>query len=946
MNAIKFIYSLIHPLGIVARFTLWGGGSGGGGSQSSTNTTYQTNIPEYAKPYVETMLGATQKQLFQGSSNPQYEDVPIYSTQSTGGRGGGTQQVQTGTERRLIPGSDNFNITGFQPYKAYGGTYDEQGNQTSYDPSKSVAGFQPLQQQAQQGIANMQTPEQYGQAMGLTGQGIMGQLGTARQGVGLTGMGYQAADAGNQYAQQATNPYAMQAYMSPYMQNVVDVQQREAQRQGDIASTGRNAQAVQAGAFGGSRQAVMDAEAARNLATQKGDIQAQGLQSAYQQAQQAQQYGANLGLQGMQAGMAGVGAGIGAQQAGYGQAMSGAQNLANLGQQQLGAQQGIYSLQNTTGAQQQALEQQKINQAIQDYSNAQQYPLMQLGTMSNMLRGLPMQAQTTQQYVAAPNNVTQAIGAAGAGASLYNALKGAEGGLPKEFKKSGIMSYDVGGEVESDLYNMDESSLQRQLKESSSPSVKRMAQRILRERQLEKQPQQPQPSYAGGGIIAFEKGGGAKLKPEDVVGPEDNSQARQAAGILLAPRDSGAVSRNPVTPDIDASGIMPKLPEPKEAAIARANNAQPAKQPPTALQATQADPNIPDVLKSQISDIQARADRSIPDIMKERQAAYEAAGVAQRDPEERANLMKERANAEDEAKRNRWLQAAAFFARWGSTPGSTLSAGLIAVRERVPEIVENEKEARNIRMQINKSISSLDEATRLEKKGQIDEATAIKEKDAEKMQGLYLKLSDYEMAAKKEEAKAQRQREEDIAKETRMSQHDINIEGMRTKLQESINATQVQIEGMRNKSEQARIAASVADRKDEAKWRDYQRMSGTAATELGKLDALRSSKDYVKNKEFITKAEMQRDISPDKTIPPMYQSAYTKAVGEIDKVEQDIQARRARIDRQMKEYETRTFGKPFEFNTDPTPGNRPQVKGGASRGGESRPSLNDPSLQK
>jgi hypothetical protein len=73
--------------------------------------------------------------------------------------------------------------------------------------------------------------------------------------------------------------------MSPYMQNVVNTQQREAQRQADIARTQRGAQAVGAGAFGGSRQAIMEAEAARNLAQQKGDIQSQGLQSAYQQAQ-------------------------------------------------------------------------------------------------------------------------------------------------------------------------------------------------------------------------------------------------------------------------------------------------------------------------------------------------------------------------------------------------------------------------------------------------------------------------------------------------------------------------------------------------------------------------------------------------------------------------------------------------------------------------------------
>ena len=42
-----------------------GGGSGGGGTPTQTTaTSYQTNLPEYAQPYVETMLGATQKQLF------------------------------------------------------------------------------------------------------------------------------------------------------------------------------------------------------------------------------------------------------------------------------------------------------------------------------------------------------------------------------------------------------------------------------------------------------------------------------------------------------------------------------------------------------------------------------------------------------------------------------------------------------------------------------------------------------------------------------------------------------------------------------------------------------------------------------------------------------------------------------------------------------------------
>jgi len=802
-----------------------------------------------------------------------------------------------------------------------------------------------MQTAAQQGIANMQTPQQYGQAMGLTGQGIMGQLGTAGQGVGLAGMGYEAANAGNQYAQQATNPYATQAYMSPYMQNVVDVQQREAQRQADIATTGRNAQAVQSGAFGGSRQAITDAEAARNLATQQGAIQAQGSQNAFQNAQQAQQYGAGLGLQGMQAGMQGVGAGIGAQQAGYGQAMSGAQNLANLGQQQLGAQQGIYSLQNTTGAQQQALEQQKINQSIQDYSNAQQYPLMQLGTMSNMIRGLPMQAQTTQQYVAAPNPVTQAIGAAGAGASLYNAFKGAEGGLPKEFKKSGIMSYAEGGEVdaidkaskmatianmmprigfsaggisndiEHDLYSMDEDDLQRQLKESSSPSVKRMAQRILRMKQMENQPQQP--SMAGGGIIAF-AGGGTPTSSEELQ--QRVMQAKPTGDITTAPV--------PMQSNV--------LPAPREDAIAAANNVQPAKQPPNSLEAAMSDPNIPDVMKGQLADIQTKYARTTDDIIKEKRAAYEAAGVNPRNPEERANLMKERANADDEAKRNRYLQAAAFFARWGSTPGSTLAAGLTAVRERVPEIIESEKEAKKIRMEINKSIASLDEATRLENKGEVDAAMAMKEKDAEKMQAVYFKLSDIEMAAKKDAASEAKMIKQQDAIAARDREHMTSLERMRKDITDSQNATHIAVAEIQAKAEKARIAATSADRADQAKYAQLAGIYKSSETAINGINDMRSHKDYIANKTVVDRAESLRALDPEGKIPPHLATTYPAALQKINEFEKEIKERKDRIQNRVSLYEKRIFGAGFDMSSDAP----------KATSGKDRPLLTDPSLQK
>jgi len=83
-----------------------------------------------------------------------------------------------------------------------------------------------------------------------------------------------------------TDPGALGQYMSPYMQNVVDIQLREAKRADDIARQGRAAQAVRAGAFGGTREGVVESEAARNLAQLQSDIRGQGLQQAYQQGQQ------------------------------------------------------------------------------------------------------------------------------------------------------------------------------------------------------------------------------------------------------------------------------------------------------------------------------------------------------------------------------------------------------------------------------------------------------------------------------------------------------------------------------------------------------------------------------------------------------------------------------------------------------------------------------------
>lgn len=350
-------------------FTFYVGG--GGAPSQTTSTVNQSNLPEYVQPYVESMLGAAQKQVYT---------------------------------------MDGDTVTGFQKYTPYS------TNMNDYQ-----AGFSPMQQQSFQGAANLQTPGQFGQASGLAGASGLGSLGMAGQ----------LANTGNQYSMMATNPYATQAYMNPYIQASLTPQLDEMRRQYGINQTNQMSNATKQGAFGGSREALMAAENQRNMNTAMNQAIGTGYDKAFQAAQQAQQFGANLGLQGGQAALQGLG-----------QAGQAAGTLGQLGTQQLAAQQGILGTQNQFGGQQQAQEQAKINQAIQNYATEQQFPMLQLGNISSLLRGLPMQSTTTQTYQAQPGLASQ-IGALGTGALGVAKLAGAKaGGSTKAISKRGGTGID------------------------------------------------------------------------------------------------------------------------------------------------------------------------------------------------------------------------------------------------------------------------------------------------------------------------------------------------------------------------------------------------------------------------------------------------------------------------------------------------------------------------
>ena len=617
LNFLKFIF---NP----DLFTFSFGGGGGGPTTTKSETS---NIPEYARPYVERMMGSTEKQVY------------TYG--------------------------DQGNITGFQPYKPFQG--------------ETVAGFSPTQARAMQGIQNYQLPGQTNLATRMTGAAGMGSMG-----------------AGQRYEQQATNPYATQAYMSPYMQNALAPQMREAGRMSEIQKQSNLAEASKQGAFGGSRSALVEAERQRNLAQQQGDIYGKGMQDAFQSAQQAQQFGAKLGLEG------------------YGQAGQMAGQMGALGQQQYGQEMGLMGQQMGIGDKQQAYEQQRLNQKIQDYATAQQYPFIQLGTLSNMLRGLPMQASTTQMYQAQPPALQQAVGLAGAGANLYQAMK-AEGGEIKEMASGGIATGADPYKLPGMMKKLSDEQLQGKLGGDTDPETMGIAQA---EKQRRDQTRAGMPKMAGGGVVAFKKGG------IDTVNREDTEWAEGK------PKDKEVKKTPP-----------PKAAAPKAPPVSATPYQDAAR---TAVNALDTPPPEMTKVRDTVKGLEERVAGGVEGEMDRRQQIYQKFGV---DPtkliaEERARQQQELNMNEEDYRKSQHLRWAQMFARFGSTPGPVLKAALVSINEVVPDLLDDKTKANAVRRDIKKAMYELNKSEYQEKKGNVDKASEAHENAVAKITTLNLSLAD------------------------------------------------------------------------------------------------------------------------------------------------------------------------------------------------------------
>jgi hypothetical protein len=287
--------------------------SGGGGSQTPTNQTVtQTNIPAYAQPYVESMLGKASA------------------------------------------------LTG-QPYQPYGG--------------QQVAGFNPLQRRSFDNISSM-TPSAY------TGQSanLAGEAGTSS----FTG------DTVNRY-------------MSPYINDVINQQQQGAIRDYGRSLPNMAGVATQSGNLGSSREALVNSEAQRNLQNTLSGIRSSGLQAGYM-------------------------AGQGQFNAENANKMAAAGILGSAGQADYGQRMGINSAMMGAGNQMQGLEQNIYNKDYQNYMNEVNYPYQNLGFLSSLIHGLPIQQFGTTTYAAPPSTATMGLGLGSA--ALTAMLGGNSGGQP------------------------------------------------------------------------------------------------------------------------------------------------------------------------------------------------------------------------------------------------------------------------------------------------------------------------------------------------------------------------------------------------------------------------------------------------------------------------------------------------------------------------------------
>ena len=215
-----------------------------------------------------------------------------------------------------------------------------------------IADFAPEQQEAFTGLAALGREGLASTDLGRSPQFFQ----QAKEKAGLGSLGFTEGDANR--------------LMNPYLRGPIDIAKREAVKQFESTVQPKlRAEAVRAGQFGGSRAAILEAEAQRNLQQQLSDIEERGLATAFEQAQRA--FEAEKGRELQSAGLF--------SQLGEAVPAQAARELALL---------------SSVGEAQQAQEQAALNLAERDFIEQREFPLRQLQEFQSLVRGFPFTPST------------------------------------------------------------------------------------------------------------------------------------------------------------------------------------------------------------------------------------------------------------------------------------------------------------------------------------------------------------------------------------------------------------------------------------------------------------------------------------------------------------------------------------------------------------------------
>lgn len=186
-----------------------------------------------------------------------------------------------------------------------------------------------------------------------------------------------------------TTPGTAEKYMSPFLEGALSPQVAAARRQADISAQNLQSQFGKAGAYGGSRQGVAEAELQRGLLDRLSGIYGTGYENAFQQAQG--QFNTEQNRE-----------------------MQATQQAQRYGLDVLGAQR-------TAGAEQRGIEQQGILADIAQFEQERDYPMKQLQFMQSLLQGLPLETQTYSYYE--PTGLQSLLSGATDVAGIYDLIK-------------------------------------------------------------------------------------------------------------------------------------------------------------------------------------------------------------------------------------------------------------------------------------------------------------------------------------------------------------------------------------------------------------------------------------------------------------------------------------------------------------------------------------------